>query len=572
MLFKTIQLWKNIAGKSKHWWILFFTAVLANIISLLEPIAIAKVIDSMYLLDKNLASLWLLIALLLYVSRNLVLSINYKFYPKVVGRYFLNIQTKIFDKLGSLKLIEKHKKEYFISIVDSDILDVSSFADTLSNRFADLFKIFVIIVYVATYSWVTALFIIAVSFVNLLVIGITNRQIVNSHKLLTTANDRIVEKLSDSIDGRQVIDDFNLHEKFRREYEYRNLDFYYYLKKNTRSLSAKDNYIGILWGIFQASIIYFLIISVGNVDFSLTIFLVIVPYISSVITKMKDFMDLYNDSRKCFLMLLRIQTIFESESENIASLGRLKPKNRKTKLAVINLCIDSNYINLHLKENQYKVIKTLTNSQIHRLFSMLELNIPVPNGKIYITSIDINKLDQREYNNLISIVRSQPYFFNDSIIKNLQLVETKKRTIYTICKTFGISEMISKLDLGYSSNMQSGKISSFLMFMLGLVRSFLSNSEVIIIEKFKAENSHENMLLKRAYRIIARERTLSLFEPKLMNKNIKTTQNTCVEEIMKNNKKQTKMRSGKMSGCSTSEKMTTNKNETNCCYSKNSGK
>lgn len=520
MLLKTIRLWRNFAGTSKHWGILFFTAVLANIISLLEPIAIAKVIDSMYMLDTDLASLWLIIALFLYVARNFVLSINYKFYPKVVGKYFLNIQTKIFDKLGSLKLIDRHKKEYFISIVDSDIFDVSNFADTLSNRFADLVKIVAIIVYVAIYSWFTAILIVVVSFANALVIGMTDRRIVKSHKLLTTANDKIVEKLSDTIDGRQVIEDFNLHDKFRREYEYRNLDFYYYLKKNTRSLSAKDNYIGILWGIFQAAIIYFLIVSVGSSAFSLTIFLVIVPYISSVITKMRDFMDLYNDSRKCFLLLLRIQTIFEAEGENIASLGNLKPKNRKTKLAVINLCLEGKPINFHLKEKQYKTINSFTSGQIDGLLSSLELSSPVPNGRIYITSIDINKLDQRAYNNLISVVRIKPYFFNDSVIKNLQLVEVNKRIIFSACKAFGISEMISKLEKGYTTNMHENKISPFLLYMLGLVRSYLSNSEVIIAENFMTETSFERQLARRAYKIIADERALALFEPKSANKKI----------------------------------------------------
>nr|MCR5553621.1 hypothetical protein [bacterium] len=102
-------------------------------------------------------------------------------------------------------------------------------------------------------------------------------------------------------------------------------------------------------------------------------------------------------------------------------------------------------------------------------------------GTITLDNISIYDFSKDAYSHNLSIVYKDSFFFDDSIINNLKVINNSKREIIKTLKLLGIYDEICELNSGLQSKPSEIK-SHFTIFILNLARAMLSNAEFIIIE------------------------------------------------------------------------------------------
>ena len=117
---------------------------------------------------------------------------------------------------------------------------------------------------------------------------------------------------------------------------------------------------------------------------------------------------------------------------------------------------------------------------------MLRRAVRPDGGTITFDTINIYDFDQDTYKHNISYVTSKPYFFNDSILENLKVVESNKKKIFEACKTLGIHDTIMALPDGYNNNIIKNPtaLSAQTKFLLGMARALLTKSEIFMMYEF----------------------------------------------------------------------------------------
>ena len=114
----------------------------------------------------------------------------------------------------------------------------------------------------------------------------------------------------------------------------------------------------------------------------------------------------------------------------------------------------------------------------------------------------------------MSYVTRHPYFFNDSILNNLRYITKNNKHIKQVIKFLNIEEDINSLPLKIETNLYKNKdvISEYLLFMIGLARCILTNSEIIVIYELPVGlNKSEFQAIHSALSKLKRKHTIIFF-------------------------------------------------------------
>lgn len=517
------QNWYRVAKPNKKYFFIAFSTVLgASICSIIEPIFAANVITNINNGKYNLVYLFLTIGFLFIALRKGFWDINYRIYYKLLGHTYMNLEEKIFDKIANAKEVnfEKNSKEKLINIIHNDVYTVSNFADLLASRSARFLRLVLTIGAIFLINVPMACVIVLVDILNFFVLNWINNRIAKTNKRISETHDVQYESFSEVMDSKGIMRDLNVTKKVKRKFL--NSCNSYIKEKNRSTLDYcfLDQYYHVFYQFVIYAMTLFIVYMVSHGQVSLTLYFVIVPYLTSGIEVANDFMNILTEIKNANVAANRVSIILNFTEKELMEFGNNKTDDILGNIDFKNVSyIDKNEttrnnkinnISFHIPENDTVLFLGQRNCGKRTIFNLLRREIQQENGKIYIDGINIWDYTEGVHKTNINYLTTKPYFFHGSIIKNLEMVCRDRKKIVDVCKALEIDSYINSLPKKYRtdiSTLPDGK-----KYLIGLARTLLTTSEIIILYEFPISLSKtEKENIKKVLSKLKGKRTLLIF-------------------------------------------------------------
>lgn len=499
--FKQIKSWYKLSNPHKGYLAgQFLTSLFANAIIIAQAVPNANAISSLTNMDYNAAIFWLLISLGCYFLYFLFWHFNYVFTYKQVKYGTLYLSEKLYNKLSGAteEGLNGQSMERLMMIFTSNIDYVVKFSDYITYQSCYLIRAFITIAIVCFYDWKIGLVMLALVILLYFWYVFLGKKVQKHTDNAWMFRDGMGEQLTDIVEGRTQSDKLNLNLENKVKYLSQ-------VKKVVKSYSKRGqwNCVRKLWTyaamyiIVTALTIYLASLTHAN-TLTLTLYLIIAPYLINIIDQAKAGYEVLYELQREDVSRLRIETVLNMENADIVSFSNNTTNNLRDKLIFSNITyIDKNTnpatksgtlytTNMEFSPNTITLIKGIQNCGKRSLFYLLRRAIVPTTGTITMDGINIYDFDKNTYSHNFSYATSKPYFYSESILDNLYYVTSSKKKIIAVCKQLGIHKIILDLPHGYDTNIIKEKehFSPYLLFMLGLARALLSDSEWLCIYEF----------------------------------------------------------------------------------------
>ncbi len=545
--------WYRVAKPSKKYFFIAFITVLgASICSIIEPIFAANVITNINLGKYNLVYLFLTIGFLFIVLRKGFWDINYRIYYKLLRHTYMNLEEKIFDKIANAKNVnfEKNSKEKLINIIHNDVYNVANFADLLATRTARLLRLILTIGAIFLINIPVACVIILVDILNFFILNWINNRIAKSNKRISEAHDVQYESFSEVMDSKDIMKDLNVTGQVKRKFL--NSCNGYIKEKNQWNIDYcfLDQYFHVFYQFVIYAMTIFIVYMVSKGEVSLTLYFLIVPYLSSGIEVANDFMTILTEIKKANISTNRVSIILNFTEKELLELGNNKTDDILGNIDFKNVSYNSisqeehnsriKDISFHIPENETVLFLGQRNCGKRTIFNLLRREMKQDQGDIYVDGINIWDYTEKVHKTNVNYLTTKPYFFHGSIMKNLEMVCRDKQKIKEVCNMLELYDYILTLPKKYRTdinNLPEGK-----KYLVGLARTLLTNSEIIILYEFPiALSKTEKDSIKHALDKLYGKRTILIFSASeecinLVSQVIKIERGT-IESISKKKKR-----------------------------------
>lgn len=524
--FKKIKRWYKVTQPHKGLFFgMFLTSSLPCLISIFFTLAEAKVVTSIKALDYNMAIFWLIATFVGYFFYYFTWHLNYRCYYKSQKYMVVNMSERLYDKLerASEQGLSGQSVEKLLNIFSANITTAQRFADYLSYKISYLIQCVVTIGIVAFYNVYVALImaalVVLMYFWYAFVCNLTERKTAQIYH----SRDHVSEQLAGYIEGREYTVDLNLEEKNKEAYlasVHKTVD-HYAARGHLTVLRSRWTYI-VLYAIVTALTIWLATITHMG-ELTLTAYLVLAPYLISIIERGESGFGFLNDLQSCSVNVQRIETVLNMPEADIVAYSDNTTDDIAGSLKFNNI----NYIDVpekgaksgnltnasfEIKPHSVVMFRGVKGCGKRTIFYLMRRVITPTTGTITMDGINIYDFDKDTYKHNFSYATSKPYFYNESVLDNLSYTTSSRKEIYDVCKRLQIDELVKALPHGYSTNMvrENEYFSPYLLFMLGLARSVLSKAEFLCIYEFPVSlttKEQQNILktitgLKRDHAII----------------------------------------------------------------------
>lgn len=541
--------WYRLAKPSKKYWLLaFFTVFLAGLCSVVEPIFASNVITNINKENYLYTSIFLIIGFLFILLRKGSWDINYRIYHKLIGHSYLHIESLIFDKLNKVKdsNLKKVSKEKMINILHTDVFTVSDFSDKLATRIGRLTRLFITIGAIFFINVPAAVVIIVIDIINYFILDHLNNKSALYSRKTSEAHDLQYSKFSEAFDSKDFMDDLDITDKVKKEFMKANK--HYINMKNSATIVSSyiDNYYHVFYQFVILIITLFMVFMVSKGQVSLTLYFMIVSYLTSGIEVANDFMNILPELKNANVAVNRVNTILSITEEELVSYGENKKDNILGNIDFKQVSyngkgdLDNSSIkdiNFSISANEIVLFWGLKNCGKRTIFNILRRNIHEDSGSIYIDGINLWDYTKKTHTTNLNYVTTKPYFFKGSIIKNLHMVEASNEKIYSMCRKLGIYDYIMSLPRKFHTDIHELPIAK--RYTIGLIRTLLTQSEIIILYEFPLILSlPEEENIKRILLDLKKEKTILIFSASntllpLADKTYKIERGKIVETISK---------------------------------------
>ncbi len=520
---RMFQNWYRVAKPSKKYFFIAFITVLgASICSIIEPIFAANVITNINLGKYNLVYLFLTIGFLFIVLRKGFWDINYRIYYKLLRHTYMNLEEKIFDKIANANDInfETNSKEKLINIIHNDVYNVANFSDLLATRTARLLRLILTIGAIFFINVPVACVIILVDILNFFILNWINNRIAKSNKRISEAHDIQYESFSEVMDSKEIMKDLNVTKQVKRKFL--NSCNGYIKEKNQWNIDYcfLDQYFHVFYQFVIYAMTIFIVYMVSKGQVSLTLYFLIVPYLSSGIEVANDFMTILTEIKKANISTNRVSIILNFTEKELLAFGNNKTDDILGNIDFKNVSYTSTNgdvhnsrlkdISFHIPENETVLFLGQRNCGKRTIFNLLRREIRQDFGDIYVDGIHIWDYTEKVHKTNVNYLTTKPYFFHGSIMKNLEMICRDRSKIKEVCKSLGLDDYINTLPKKYRTDLSTlpeGK-----KYLVGLARTLLTQSEIIMLYEFPISLSKtEKENIKKVLDQLYGKRTILIF-------------------------------------------------------------
>ena len=524
---KSFKTWIKIAKPNK--WLFFWqflTAVIPAVLSIISTIPAAKTINYLSVYDYYNAKQQLILIIIFLSIEFIFWNINYILYPQQLKTIYKKIQDCIFQKilLVSDEELKINSKEKMMSILSTNMNTMATFTDTFTKKISHLITSLVTLSIIFYYKVTLGLITSAIAIFSYLLYSVFNSFLAKQTLKIQNSRDEVLENFSYVVDGRSLSSDLNLIPKLKEKYDNSVNNMIKTYKKEHILKLFSNKWVWFIYKILIFGTTFYLISLVEKNIFSLTIYLLLTPYISSAIENFFTFFDMIYNLSEAKIASQRIKTIQDMSETDLISFGKnstteidgniifsnisFSPDSTETIYGKINLTsfnINKNSLNAFIGEKSCGK---------RALFYMLRRKLRPTTGTITFDTINIYDFEKTTYVNNFSYTTSYPYFFNDTILNNLKFINKSIKKIKAVTKFLNIDTIIENLPNGYNTNIMNDSVSlsSYLKFMIGIARVILSESEIISIYEFPIGLTKEEIQnIMRVLKDLKKSHTIIIF-------------------------------------------------------------
>ncbi len=520
--------WYTIAKPNKTvWFFQWLTSMIPSACTVISAIPSAKVITCMTVADYNGAILYLCITFGIFLVSIISWHIQYMLDIKQLGRIYPRIQEQLFNKIfkaedASFKYTSKEK---IINTITNNITTLSDFCDYTAFKSAYLVQAFITLVIIFTTNWLVGILIFSIAILVFFIMNALNHAIAKLSNNIYDERDKMTETFADLIDNRDIANDMNIKEKLHDKYFGRvNNIVKKYGKRNVLK-SLRDNWVYLLYTFIILLATLYIVKLVSDNVLTLTLYFVLTPYLTSAITKFVDFFGLVDNLETANIAALRVKTLIDMSEKDIINFGKNSTNKISGALTFTNVEYSSSQkidkslnnikqFNTQIQKGEVVLFEGQRNCGKRALFYMLRRAIKPDSGTITLDTVNIYDFDVDSYKHIISYTTSKPYFYIDTILENLKLINPNKKYIYEACKKVGIHDAIMALPDGYNTNLSLNPtaLTDGQKFLLGLARTLITKCDILMIYEFPVGLSEkEQKQIKNTLTSLKSRQTILIF-------------------------------------------------------------
>lgn len=515
--------WYKIAKPNKSlWFFQFISACIPAICEVLEAFFLAKVTTCVGNGVYDYAIANLIIAFAILSIRVFAWDFNYRNTYKLVGISYLNIQQQLYDKLigSSDDSVSANSKEKLINILHDDVHDVSYFADTICSKFRYLVFSIICIGYVLFANFYVGLILIGVYIFNIILLNRVNDKIASTIKESKNAIDEEAEVFGETIDAKDYIEDLGIKNKIKKKSLDKSYDFVKSKYKYNVAYSYLDNYFYLFYRFIRFALTIAMIFLLKGNLITLTAYFVIISYIADTLSYNKEFCVLFTSLKTAYVSTLRVNTILNFDDREKIEYGELQKNNIKGEIDFINVYYTAkqdefklsnlNNVSFHIDKNECVLFKGERSCGKRTIFYLLRRLVDVSSGEIYVDKTSLREYSSDTQIENINYITSKPYFFKDTIMANLKMVNSDENEIFNACKLVDIYDDIMNLKDQFNSPVE--KLTGRNLYLLSVARTLLMHSEIVVFYEFPIYLSQQDKeYVKRVINIIRLNHTVIIF-------------------------------------------------------------
>lgn len=513
--------WYKLAKPNKkYWFFAFLTVFIAGLCSIIEPYFASNVITNINDGKYIYTTIFLILGFIFILIRKSSWDINYRIYHRLIGNTYFHIENLIFDKLSKVNsgVLKKLTKEKLINIIHSDVFAVSDLADKLATRAGRMTRLFITIGAIFLIDYRVAIVIIIIDIINYFILNHLNNKSAFYSKKLSESHDLQYLRFSEVFDSKDLMNDLNITNKVKKDFMKANEHYMDMKNKSTIIASYIDNYYHVFYQFIILVVTLFMVFMVSQGQVSLTLYFMIISYLTSGIEVANDFMLILPELKKANVSANRINTILELTDEEMLKFGTNKMDNILGCIDFKNVTYNSDNennssikdISFSINQHEIALFLGLKNCGKRTIFNILRRDIKEKTGNVFIDGINIWDYSKKTHSSNLNYVTTKPFFFNGSIIRNLHMVESDNKKIYEMCKKTGIYEYINSLPRKFNTDINSIPLAK--RYIIGLIRTLLTKSEIIVLYEFPiiiSEKEEEN--IKKILLSLKEEKTIIIF-------------------------------------------------------------
>ncbi len=480
-------------------------SLLGSGLSVLTPIFEGNILTEFTNLNFDKVLLFAGCVLVLSILIKLCYFIWFRFLVNINQRVKVDIKHSLIKNLVNLetKNFDKTNSGVFISRVNSDANELSTFYNSLVDCIADVISNFGFVVYIAFVNIWVALFIV----VELVLVYILENSRIKiwfkNRKIWKEANEKVVGGYSEIIRGIRDIKTLNLKDAaINKVSKYQD---------EAILLSKKIDYENDNWRRFKQIVcavfeFLFILMCVLFIKYGLlapATFFIVYVYFGRAVGLINYIVNIKQHLTDGELAAERVLEILDSEKFSKEQFGSKTIENLKGSIEFKNVTFTYNNdeklfkkLNLKISPNQMVGIVGKSGQGKSTILNLIGKLYDISDGEILIDDVNIAELSESALRDNGSIVLQTPYIFNMSIMDNMLLVNPKatKKQIYNACKKAQIHDFIFALPKKYDSLVgENGVVlSGGQRQRLAIARALLKNSKIILFDEATSALDNES--------------------------------------------------------------------------------
>lgn len=492
-----ITVWKYLEGNRVKAVLYLVLMILVNAAFLVYPYFWANALNALISKDFDLLLLYLGCWSGLSIFSRLVLDLPIDFlYKKLEINFIKKFQTDLYSKTLNLPAVA-YERLGSGEIVNRVFNDPKTVTDILGS-FVALFSKFICTILIFIYMINISIILAIELFIFGLYIFLLNKYFKPKIRKIESERkkyeDEYLKITTESFNGIREIRALGIKNKIKDKIN-KIINIMY---KKDYECDKKDTIYGhFLWeGYFVLEFI--MLISGAILYFKNMIpfesFVLVESYANKVFMVIQLYSEFGTKFEKLKVALSRMVEVLNNKLYDDVKYGNKKISNLKGNIEFkdITFGYDENDIlisdlNLSLPTNKKIAIVGKSGMGKSTLFNMLLRYFDPIKGKITIDGVDLLSLSEESLNNIISIIRQNPFIFNMSIKENFEIVKPDITIdeIKALCKKAYIDEYIDSLKDGYDTIIGEGgvNLSGGQKQRLAIARALVKDSKIILFDE-----------------------------------------------------------------------------------------
>lgn len=496
--------------------------IISSILSPLRPYLLKLMVDKA-IAAKNLDALNVLFGITLSVLlfETIIQFFQTYFSNLLAQNIIFDIRKDVYNRLLKFKTFFFNKTPVG-TLVTRVVSDIETIADVFSQGLlimsGDILQIFLVLVFMFYTDWKLA--IISLLPIPLMIwsTNVFRKFVKRSFQEVRTQISRLNAFVNEHVSGMAIVQLFNSEAKEFKKFEKINKEHRDAHIKTVWAYSVFFPVVEMLSALSLALLIWVGARGVLDNYVSPGDLVAFILYIYMLYRPIRILADRFNTLQMGLVSAERIFKLMD-DNENLEPCGNYKKDKLTGKLYIDHLSFGYSEETPVLQEILLKVepgemlaVVGKTGSGKTTLVNLLLKMYPVPDGKIFIDDIDINRYDNEFLRSRIAYVPQDVFLFSGSIYDNVTMFNPgiAPDDVVKAAKEIGIHEFIDALPEGYHYKVKERGQSLSLgqRQLIAFLRAYIANPDILILDEATSSvDSETELLIKKATGKITQDRT-----------------------------------------------------------------